>query len=108
PEPLRVSKRILYFAQLRRALQLQRGITALEGEGEGIAGANADEALHVGETADLLAVDGQDDVADLETRALCGAAGFDLVDARRGARLAEEREQAGKNDDRQDEIRDRA
>ena len=33
--------------------------------------------------------------------------GFDLVDARRRARLAEEGEEAGEDDDRQNEIRDR-
>ena len=36
-----------------------------------------------------------------------GAAGFDLVDARGRARLAEEREQAGEDHDRQHEIGDR-
>src|SRR5207253_11519847 len=38
---------------------------------------------------------------------LSGAAGFDLVDARRRARLAEEGEETGEDDDRQNEIRDR-
>src|SRR5437879_7287474 len=107
PEALRVAEGVLHFAQFRRALQLQRGITALDGEGQGVAGTDADEALHVGEAADLLAVDGGDDVADLKARPLGGAAGFDLVDARRRARLAEEGEQTGEDDDRQNEIRDR-
>ena len=61
---------ILHFAQFRRALQLQRGIAALDGEGQRVAGADADDALHVGEAADLLAVDRGDDVADLEARPL--------------------------------------
>ena len=91
-EALGVPERVLHFAQFRRALEFQRRIAARDGEGQGVAGAGADQALHVGEAADLLAVDGGDDVADLKPGPLGGAGGFDLVDARRGARLAEEGE----------------
>src|SRR5438045_5724094 len=66
---------------------------------------NADDALHVRETADDLAVDVSHHVADLKARGRGGAIGFDLVDARRRARLAEEGEQAGEDHDRKDEIR---
>ena len=60
-------------AQFRRALQLQRGIAALDGEGQRVAGTDADDALHVGEAADGLAVDRGDDVADLKARPLAAA-----------------------------------
>src|SRR4029079_9223024 len=89
-------------------MHLLWGIAALDREGQLVAGMNADDALHVGETANGLAVDRRYHVADLKTRGRVGAIGFDLVDARRRARLAEEGEQAGEDHDREDEIRNRA
>ena len=65
-EPVRVAERILHFAQFRRALQLHAWIAALDRESQLLAGMDADDALHVGEAADRLAVDRGDDVAGLE------------------------------------------
>jgi len=58
---------------------LQRRITAPDGEVKGVAAMNADDALHVREVADDLAIDNRDDVADLEAGAFSRAGGFDLV-----------------------------
>ena len=54
-----------------------------------------------------LAIDRGHDVAGLEAGRVGGTARLDLVDARGRARLAEEREQAGEDHDRQQEIGDR-
>ncbi len=73
-----------------------------------LAGANADRALHLGEASDPLAIDGGHDVAGLEAGPFRSTAGLDLVDARGGAGLAEESEQAGEDHDREQEVGDRA
>src|ERR1700722_8543313 len=103
---MRVPERGLYFLELRRALQFQGGIAALDRERQRLAGMNADDALHIGEASDRLFVDRRYDVADLKAGRRCGAGGLDLVDARGGAGLAEKREQAGEDHDRQKEIGD--
>src|SRR5450631_2547527 len=72
-----------------------------------LAGANADDALHVGEASDLGVIDRRYDVADLKARHRGGTARLDLIDARRRARLAEEGEQAGKDHDGENEIGNR-
>ena len=87
--------------------ELQRRITAPDSEVKGVAAMNADDALHVREVADDLAIDNRDDVADLEAGAFSRAAGFDLVNARGRAGLAQEGEQTSENHDGQNEIRDR-
>ena len=51
---------------------------------ERLAGADADDALHVGETVDLAAVDRQHQIARLEAGGRGGAAGLHGVDARGG------------------------
>ena len=57
-------------------------IATLDGERQLIAGVNADDALHVGEAADGLAIDHGHDVANLKARGRSRAIGFDFVDAR--------------------------
>ena len=54
-----------------------------------------------------IAVDGRNHVAALKARCGGGAAGLYGIDPRRRARLAEKCEQAGKDHDRQNEIRNR-
>src|SRR6185437_1234604 len=99
---------VLHLSQFRRTLQLHGGIAALDGECQLLARAGADDSLHVGEAVDRRAIDRRDYIADLKAGRRRRTARFDLVDARRRARLAEEREQAGKDHDGQDEIGDRA
>ena len=60
------------------------------------------------EAVDLLAVDGEHQIARLEAGGLRGACRLHRIDARAGGLLADDHENAGENDDRQDEIRDRA
>ena len=55
---------------------------------ERLAGADADDALHVGEAADRAAVDRQHDVAGLEPGRRGGAVGLHRIDARQRALLA--------------------
>ena len=55
-------------------------------------GAGADDALHVGEAVDLLAVDGDDEVAGLKPAACGGARRLHRIDARAGGLLAVDRE----------------
>src|ERR1700730_2530545 len=103
-----MAERDFHFLEFRRALQLQGGIAALDRERQVLAGANADNALHVGEASDLAVIDRRDDIADLKARRSRSTARLDLIDARRRARLAEEREQAGEDHDRQNEVGNRA
>ena len=72
-----------------------------------IAGADADDALHVGEAFDLLAVDGEDDVARLEAGGCRSAPRLHGIDAGAGRLLADDHENGGENHDRQNEIGDR-
>src|SRR5947209_6466998 len=78
---------------------------ALNLENEGLASARADDLLHVGKALDRAPVDRQNEVAGLESRYLGGTAGLDGIDPRRCARSAKDHEQAGKDDDREHEIR---
>ena len=80
---------------------------ALDLEMKLLVGAHADDALHLAEALDRLAVDFDHEVAGLEARPLGGAAGIDDVDLGRGAPLAEEGEDRREDDDGQDEIGDR-
>src|SRR3984957_5691057 len=102
-----IAERVFHFLQFRRAAQLHGVIAALDREGELFTGVNADDALHIGEASDRGAVDGRYDVADLKADSRCSAPRLHFVDARRGARLAKEREQSGEDHDRQKEIGDR-
>ena len=104
---MRIAERVFHFLQLRRAAQLHGGIAALDREGELFTGVNADDALHVGEASDRVAVDCRHDVADLKAGRRRGTPRLHFIDARRRARLAEKREQTGKDHDRQNEIGDR-
>src|SRR6185437_15689748 len=106
-ETLLITKGILHRPQLRGPLQLDDAIAALDRELHRFARVRANDALHVGKAVDLAAVDGSDDVTDLETRGRRRAARFDLVNARRSARLAEKGEETGENENRQDEIGNR-
>jgi len=72
------------------------------------AGVDADDALHVGETVDFLAIDSHHQVTRLEAGGLRGACRLHRIDAGAGGLLADGHEDAGENGDRQDEIRDRA
>ena len=73
-----------------------------------LVGAHADDALHLAEALDGLAVDADDAVARQEASSLRGAAGSDDVDLRRSDALAEDAEDHGEDDDREHEIGDRS
>ena len=90
------------------ALRVSSAPAAVDLEGQLAIGAAADDALHVGECLDRLAVDADDHVARLEAGARGRPAGHQLVDPRRGHLHAHKRERQRENDDGQDEVRYRA
>ena len=89
------------------ALRTSVAAVAFDRDVEGLAGAGADDALHVGEAFDRTAVDGYDQVARLESRRGGGAVGLHRIDPGTHRLLAVEHEDPGKNHDRQNEIRQR-
>ena len=89
------------------ALSVTRVAAAVDLEHQRLAGAGADDPLHVGEAFDLAPIDRQHQIARLESGRRGGAFGLHRVDPRRCARLPEDHEQAGENHDRQHEIRHR-
>src|SRR5205085_11426668 len=89
-KPMHVSEGVFYFPQLRRGSQLQGRIASLDGKSQLLAGANAHDSLHIGESSDRGAVDCGYHIADLEARRRRGTARLHLIYARRRARLAQE------------------
>ncbi len=65
-----------------------------------------DDALHVGETSDLGAIDRGYDISHLKSGCRRGTARLHLIDACRRARFAKKGEQAGEDHDGQNEIGD--
>src|SRR2546423_10683684 len=102
-----VSKGIFNYLQMRRGTKLQGRIASLNGKTQLLAGANANDSLHIGESSDRGAIDCGYHIADLEAGRGRGTARLHLIYARRRARLAQESEQAGKDHDRQKEIGNR-
>src|SRR5271170_1637713 len=77
-----IAEIVLDLFERRRRLEYERRAVAIDLDGERGAGAVADNTLHVGEIFDWLAVDGDDDVAWLETCGGSGAVGLDCVHPR--------------------------
>src|SRR5258707_6872514 len=105
-DPVRISERVFHLPELRRSPQLQRAIAALDRECQRFAGANADNPLHIGETPDRSAVDCRYDVTDLKAGSRGCTPRLHLIDTRRRAWFAKEREQAGEDHDCQKEVGD--
>src|SRR6201999_2101656 len=103
-EPVHVAEIVLQLLELRCRLERDRHAPALNLDRERFAGADADDALHVGEVVHLLAVDGGDEIARLEAGGLGGTVRLDRVDAGAGRLLADRHEDDGEDDDGEDEI----
>src|SRR4051794_15317971 len=98
----------LGLLEVRHGGQGHLAAVAVDRDAELVVGARADDPLHVGEARDRTAVDGEDEVAGLESGTLGGAADLNHVDAR-GEDLAPVHVgDAGEDRDREQEIRDRA
>src|SRR6185369_91853 len=107
-DTVNVAEIVLELLELRYRLEGDGGAAPVDGDRQRFAGADADDALHVGETSDRLAVDRHDEVARLEAGDLCGAVRLDGVDARGCGLLAGDHEDTGENHDGEDEIGDGA
>ena len=79
---MNVTEIVLEFLELRHSLERDLRIVALDLDDQRCTCADADDALHVGEAFNLLAVDRQNQVAGLEAGCLGGAARLDRIDAR--------------------------
>ena len=107
-DALHVAEIVLDLFQRRRGLEDElRCPSRSTVMASGFAGARADDALHVGEVVDRVAVDGDDQVAGLEAGFRGRAVRLHRIDPRAHGLLAVEHEDAGKNHDGQDEIRQR-
>ena len=107
--PMRcIAEAILGFAQRRSCLERDLAPAAIDLELQRLARAGAHDLLHVGEALDRPAIDGDDQIAGLESGGGGGAVGLDRVDPRRRARLAKDHEEGGENHDGKYEIRHRA
>ncbi len=93
---------------LRRRLQRDRNAAAVDHDGQRMSAREADDALHVDEVVDLAAVDRGDQVSGLEAGGGGGAVGLDRGHPRDRDLLAENHENAGEKDDRENEIGQRA
>src|SRR6185312_9229759 len=102
-----VAEVVFELAQLRRRRQRLGGTAAVNDDLQRHAGADADDALHVGEAVDRLAVDRRHEVAGLEAGRLRRAARLHGVDPRARDLAADGAENDGEDDDREYEIGDR-
>src|SRR5690242_16200183 len=107
-EPLHVAEIVLQLAQLRGGSQRHRRAATLDFDGERLAGADADDALHVAEAVDLAAVDRQHEVAGLKAGRRRRAVGLYGIDPGGGGLLADRHEDGGEDDDGEDEIGERS
>src|SRR5450759_1491528 len=89
------------FSDMQRIVSINAGASLnIEVERGGV---DADDALHVGETVDFLAIDSHHQVTRLEAGGLRSACRLHRIDAGAGGLLADGHEDAGENGDRQDE-----
>src|SRR5262245_55309678 len=91
------------FAFWRRG-ELDILTAAFHYDAERLVGAHGDDALHLAEAFDLLAVDADDKVARLETCPFRRASGIHAIDLGRCDALAEEREDRGEDRDGENKI----
>src|SRR5688572_18878933 len=102
-----LAERRLRLADVGSGAQGHGCAAPIDGHAERVAGAGADDALHVGEARDRAPVDGADQVARLEPGPLGGAAGLHDLNARRQDVAAADEGDAGKDQDGEQEIGDR-
>ena len=102
-----IAKIVFEFLELGRRLESDRRSAAVHINRQRVAGTDADDALHVGETLDFLAIDRGYQVAGLESGGLRRAGRLHRVDPCARGLLADCHENGSKNRDRQHEIRDR-
>ena len=106
-DAMNVAEIVFDLFQRRRRLEHELGAFAVHLDVERFTGALADDALHIGEVVDGLAVDGDDHVARLESGGRGGTIGLHGVDPRAHGLLAVDHEDPGKNHYSQDEIGNR-
>src|SRR4029078_5297802 len=104
---MEVAKIVFELLELGGRLESDRRPATVHLNRERFASADADDALHVGETLDFLAIDRGYQIAGLESGGLRRAGGLHRVDPRTRGLLADRHENGGKNGDRQHEVRDR-
>jgi hypothetical protein len=102
------TERILALDQFRHRGQRGFGAATVHDDAQGLAGAVHHQPLHVRESLDPAPIDREHEIPVLEAGGFRGAAGLDLVDESGSARLAVEDEHGREQDDREDEIGDRA
>ena len=103
---MHVTEVVLELFELRRCLQNDVRAASIDFDGECFASTDADDALHVGETIDFLAVNGRHQVTRLEAGGFGSTRRLHGVDASTGGLLAVKHKNAGENRDCQNEIRD--
>ncbi len=108
PDPMHVAEIVFDLFQRRRRGKNERGAFAIDCDFEGVARALADDALHVLEIVDGLAVDGNDQIAGLKSGGGGRAVGLHRVHPGSHRLLAVQSEDRCKNDDSQNEIRHRS
>ena len=107
PDPHRVAEIVGDLLALGRGRDLDGLAVAIDDEMKRLVGARADDALHLAEALDGLAVDADHPVARQEAGPLGGAARIDDIDLGGGDALAEQGENGGEDDDGEEEIGDR-
>src|SRR5580693_9088020 len=103
-DAMHVAEIVLDLLERRRRLEDKLRTLAVNGDVEGLAGALADDALHVGEVADGAAIDREHQVTGLEPGSGSRAIRLHRVDAGGHGLLAVKPEDAGENDYGQKEI----
>ena len=93
-EPVHIAEIVLHLLELGHRLERDLHAAALDLDLERRAGADADDALHVGEAVDRLAVDGEHEVAGLEAGGLRRAVRLHGIDAGGRGLLADDHENA--------------
>ena len=101
---MHVAEIVLDLLERRRRLEHDLGALAIDRDRQRLAGALADDALHVGEVADGAAVDRHHQVTGLKTRGGSRAVGLHGVHAGGHGLLAVKHEDAGENHYGQKEI----
>ncbi len=102
-----IAKIVFDLLELGCRLESDRRSTTVHLNRQRFASADADDALHVGETLDFLAIDRGYQIAGLKSGRLRRAGRLHRVDQCTRGLLADRHENGSKNGDRQHEVRDR-
>src|SRR5476649_2850915 len=103
-----VAKIVFEFLEFGDRFYHDQRTAALDLDIKRLAGIDTNEALHVSEAVDFGAVDSDHEIARLEASFLRGTSRLHRIDAGAGCLLANCHENEGENNDRQNEIRNRA